>query len=90
MLAGNDSQTVGRRILTDDEMRRALVRIAHEIMERNGGAEDVVLIGMHTRGVPIAQRIAGFVREPSRGLTSLSGCWTSACTATTFRAGPGR
>ena len=63
MLAGNDSQTVGRRILTNDEMRRALVRIAHEIMERNGGAEDVVLIGMHTRGVPIAQRIAGFVKD---------------------------
>ena len=62
-MAGNESHTVGRRILADDEMRRALVRIAHEIMERNGGAKDVVLIGMHTRGVPIAQRIAGFVKD---------------------------
>ncbi len=59
----NDSQTVGRRILTDDEMRRALVRIAHEVLERNGGAEDVVLIGMHTRGVPIAHRIAAYVKD---------------------------
>ena len=55
--------TVQRRILTDDEIRRALIRVAHEIMERNGGAEGVVLVGMHTRGVPIAQRIAGFVRQ---------------------------
>ena len=55
--------TVGRRILTDDEIRRALIRVAHEIMERNGGAEGVVLVGMHTRGVPIARRIAEFVRQ---------------------------
>ena len=55
--------TVRRRILTDDEIRRALIRVAHEIMERNGGVEDVVLVGMHTRGVPIAQRIAEFVRQ---------------------------
>ena len=55
--------TFRRRILTDDEMRRALIRVAHEVMERNGGAEDVVLVGMHTRGVPIARRIAEFVKQ---------------------------
>ncbi len=55
--------TVGRRILTEDEMRRALIRVAHEIMERNGGAEGVTLVGMHTRGVPIARRIAAFVQR---------------------------
>ena len=55
--------TFRRRILTDDEMRRALIRVAHEVMERNGGAEDVVLVGMHTRGVPIARRIANFVKQ---------------------------
>ena len=55
--------TVERQIMTDDEMRRALIRVAHEIMERNGGAEGVALVGMHTRGVPIARRIAGFVRQ---------------------------
>ncbi len=53
----------GRRILTSDEIRRALVRISHEILERNGGAEDLVLMGLHTRGVPIAQRIADFVKS---------------------------
>ena len=54
---------IGRRILTSDEMRRALVRISHEILERNGGADDLVLMGLHTRGVPIAHRIAEFVKS---------------------------
>ena len=53
----------GRQILTSDEMRRALVRISHEILERNGGADDLVLMGLHTRGVPIARRIAKFVKS---------------------------
>ncbi|MEG0970193.1 MAG: bifunctional pyr operon transcriptional regulator/uracil phosphoribosyltransferase PyrR [Acidaminococcaceae bacterium] len=39
-------------------MRRALVRIAHEIIERNKGVADIVLVGIRTRGVPLAQRIA--------------------------------
>jgi pyrimidine operon attenuation protein/uracil phosphoribosyltransferase len=39
-------------------MRRALTRIAHEIVERNKGTERLVLIGIRTRGVPLAQRIA--------------------------------
>ena len=38
-------------------MRRALVRISHEILERNGGADDLVIVGLHSGGVPIAQRI---------------------------------
>ena len=53
----------GREILTSDEIRRALTRIAHEIMERNGGIEDVVLVGMHTRGVPLAKRLADSIKE---------------------------
>ncbi|MCL4534101.1 MAG: bifunctional pyr operon transcriptional regulator/uracil phosphoribosyltransferase PyrR [Bacteroidetes bacterium] len=47
-----------RVIMTDEDMRRALVRIAHEIVERNRGVENVVLVGMRTRGVPIANRLA--------------------------------
>lgn len=47
-----------RTILTADDMRRALVRIAHEIIERNRGVSDVVVVGMRTRGVPIANRLA--------------------------------
>ncbi|WP_291431813.1 bifunctional pyr operon transcriptional regulator/uracil phosphoribosyltransferase PyrR [Deinococcus sp.] len=45
-------------ILTADEVRRALTRIAHEIIERNKGAENLALIGVHTRGIPLARRLA--------------------------------
>ena len=62
-MAQSDAPPTGRRILTSDEMRRALVRISHEILERNGGADDLVLMGLHTRGVPIARRIAEFVKS---------------------------
>lgn len=41
-----------------DEVRRALVRIAHEIAERNRGVHKLALVGIHTRGVPLAKRIA--------------------------------
>jgi pyrimidine operon attenuation protein/uracil phosphoribosyltransferase len=45
------------------DMRRALTRIAHEIVEQNSGAERLVLIGMHTRGVPLARRVAAIIDE---------------------------
>jgi pyrimidine operon attenuation protein/uracil phosphoribosyltransferase len=48
-------------LLTSREIERALARIAHEIVEKNKGAEDVVLIGMRTRGVPLAKRIAEII-----------------------------
>ncbi len=48
-------------VFTSREMERALARIAHEIVERNKGAEDVVLVGMRTRGVPLAGRIAHII-----------------------------
>lgn len=44
-------------------MRRALTRIAHEILERNKGAENLALIGIHTRGIPIAARLAAKLQE---------------------------
>lgn len=52
-----------RRILDADGLRRSLVRIAHEIVERNGGTQDLVLVGVRSRGVPLAQRLADLVRE---------------------------
>jgi pyrimidine operon attenuation protein/uracil phosphoribosyltransferase len=45
-------------LLTAKDIARALARVAHEITERNRGAEDIVLVGMWTRGVPLANRIA--------------------------------
>jgi pyrimidine operon attenuation protein/uracil phosphoribosyltransferase len=50
-------------VLSEPEIRRALSRIAHEIIERNAGARDVVLVGLPTRGVPLAQRLAARLRE---------------------------
>ena len=45
-------------LMSQDEVRRALSRIAHEILERNRGVDELVLVGMHTRGVPLARRLA--------------------------------
>ena len=49
---------VGKTIFSEEEMRRAISRIAHEILERNAGARDLVLVGLHTRGIPLARRLA--------------------------------
>jgi pyrimidine operon attenuation protein/uracil phosphoribosyltransferase len=51
------------RILDSEQMRRALKRIAHEIVERNGGTENLALVGIHTRGVPLAERLAAMIAE---------------------------
>ena len=50
-------------IMDTDAMRRAIVRIAHEIIERNKGVDNVVLVGIRTRGVPIAERLATAIKE---------------------------
>ena len=47
-----------KRLLSPDDIRRALTRIAHEIAERNGGVHELVLVGIRRRGVPLAERIA--------------------------------
>ena len=47
-----------RAVLQQAEIKRALTRIAHEILERTNGADDVVLLGIPTRGVPLAHRLA--------------------------------
>ena len=48
----------GRVVLDDADVARALTRISHEILEHNKGAEGLLLLGLHTRGVPLAKRIA--------------------------------
>jgi pyrimidine operon attenuation protein/uracil phosphoribosyltransferase len=45
-------------VMTGEDIRRSLARIAHEIMERNKTVENLVLVGMRTRGVPLARRLA--------------------------------
>jgi pyrimidine operon attenuation protein/uracil phosphoribosyltransferase len=50
-------------VMDADRMSRALTRIAHEILERNRGLGEVALVGIRTRGVPIAKRLARALKE---------------------------
>ena len=54
------------QVMDADRMARALTRIAHEIVERNRGTSDLALVGIRTRGVPIARRIALALKEITR------------------------
>ena len=45
-------------VLEESDIARALQRIGHEIIERNKGAEDLLVVGLHTRGVPLSLRLA--------------------------------
>ncbi len=49
--------------MSSSEIERTLVRLAHEIMEKNNGADDLGLVGIRQRGVPLAQRLAGIIRR---------------------------
>lgn len=51
------------QVMESEEIDRALRRVAHEILERNKGAEDVLLVGIHTRGVPLAERLGQAIDE---------------------------
>lgn len=51
----------GRQIMTTDEVRRALVRISHEIVEKHGGTDRLALVGVQRRGVPLAGRVAAAI-----------------------------
>jgi pyrimidine operon attenuation protein/uracil phosphoribosyltransferase len=53
----------GRQIMTADEVRRATVRISHEIVEKQSGTAGLTLIGIQRRGVPLARRIADAIEE---------------------------
>ena len=50
-------------LMTSEDIRRTLARIAHEIVERNIAVERLVLIGLHTRGVPLAKRLAANIED---------------------------
>ena len=56
--ASTDPTEASRTVLDARDITRALTRISHEILERNRGAADLVLLGIPSRGVPLAERIA--------------------------------
>ncbi|MGZ9161007.1 MAG: bifunctional pyr operon transcriptional regulator/uracil phosphoribosyltransferase PyrR, partial [Candidatus Limnocylindrales bacterium] len=49
--------------MTADEIRRATIRLSHEIVEKQAGTDGLMLIGIQRRGVPLARRIAAAIRE---------------------------
>src|SRR5260370_24089433 len=51
------------RVMDADDLRRALTRIAHEIMEKNRGAADLALVGIQSKGVPLARRLRGLIHQ---------------------------
>src|SRR5205814_5139792 len=57
------ARSAGKMLLDEVALDRTLSRIAHEIIERNPELDDVALIGIHTRGVPIAQRLRRLIEE---------------------------
>ncbi len=52
-----------KQIMNQEDIRRALARVAHEILERNRGTEGLVMVGIYTRGVLLAHRLAGNLTE---------------------------
>src|SRR6185295_3039591 len=62
--AGDGGRFVFRaRVFSADDLRRAHTRIAHEIVERNHGAEQLVFVGIYTRGPAIARRLADAIEQ---------------------------
>jgi len=52
-----------KQILAGADIGRSVIRIAHEIVEKNGDCEGLVLVGIHTRGVPLAHRLAAKMKQ---------------------------
>lgn len=53
-----DSASGGRVVLDSEEVNRAIIRMAHEILEANRGPDNLIMLGIPTRGVPLAERLA--------------------------------
>jgi len=49
-------------LMSKEQIRRALIRISHEILERNQGVDEMMLVGVHTRGVPMAKRVQAIIQ----------------------------
>ncbi|HTE73551.1 MAG TPA: bifunctional pyr operon transcriptional regulator/uracil phosphoribosyltransferase PyrR [Actinomycetes bacterium] len=61
--SGSQSPASRRTVLETADIARALTRIAHEVLERNKGADGLVLLGIPSRGVPLAHRLAARIAE---------------------------
>ncbi|MDX2085227.1 MAG: bifunctional pyr operon transcriptional regulator/uracil phosphoribosyltransferase PyrR [Candidatus Melainabacteria bacterium] len=59
----NDTDTPSVLVLSAEDIERTLKRLTHELLEANQGVKDVILVGLLTRGAPLARRIAAYIRE---------------------------
>lgn len=57
------AQQVKAQVMDEENIRRALYRLSHEITEHNKGIDDLALVGIRTRGVPLANRLAELIKE---------------------------
>ena len=57
------TKEIKSEIMNESDIKRAIVRMAHEILEKNHGAKDLVLIGIRTRGIYLAHRLASVIKE---------------------------
>jgi pyrimidine operon attenuation protein/uracil phosphoribosyltransferase len=55
-----------KTVMSQEDIRRTLARVAHEIIEQNKDLDNLILVGMHTRGVPLAQRLAAEIEHFER------------------------
>src|SRR6202045_828093 len=67
MTAGSSSRLPNLRekgrIMSASEIERTLIRLAHEIVEKNNGVENLTLVGIKRRGVPLANRLAALIQQ---------------------------
>lgn len=63
MVEGSQGPLTHTVIMDEEMIRRALVRIAHEIVEENRGTDNLVIVGIRTRGVPLARRLIDIIRS---------------------------
>ena len=71
-LGSTPGGSTSRTVLDADAIRRAVRRMAHQLLERHAGAEDLVVLGIHTRGVPLARRLVADI-EQIEGVTVPAG-----------------
>ncbi|WP_438358244.1 bifunctional pyr operon transcriptional regulator/uracil phosphoribosyltransferase PyrR [Buchananella hordeovulneris] len=64
----DDPKTEGKEVLGSAEINRSLTRIAHEILEKNAGGENVILLGIPTGGVPLAHRLAAKLAQAGQSV----------------------
>jgi pyrimidine operon attenuation protein / uracil phosphoribosyltransferase len=62
-MSDNAADDAGKAILSDGDLARVVDRVAHQILEKTDGARDTILLGIPTRGVPLARRLAARIRS---------------------------